>query len=238
MTLEICCFTINSCLIAASNGADRIELCANPAEGGTTPSYGTISTVRKLVDIPVFPIIRSRGGDFLYSKFDLEAMKDDITFCKNEGCEGVVVGMLQQDGTVDKDNLRKFVELAYPLDVTFHRAFDRVRDPFEALENIIDSGCQRILTSGLQPQAPMAKSLISELIKKAHDRIIIMPGSGIRSSNIEEMTIETGASEFHSSARIMTRSEMSYINTSMQEDLSVAECDASEIAEMRRILNK
>ena len=238
MTLEICCFTINSCILAAKNGADRIELCANPEEGGTTPSYGTIRTVRELVDIQVFPIIRSRGGDFLYEAHDLEAMRKDIEWCKNSGCEGVVIGMLKKDGSVNQEALRRFVDLAYPLEVTFHRAFDRVADPFAAMEIIIDAGCQRILTSGLKPTVPQGLPLIKDLVSRARDRIIIMPGSGVRSSNLEELIRESGATEFHSSARIVSPSEMTYLNTDMQEELSVAECSGEEVARMKAILIK
>ena len=238
MTLEICCFTINSCILAAKNGADRIELCANPEEGGTTPSYGTIRTVREIVDIQVFPIIRSRGGDFFYEAHDLEAMRKDIEWCKNSGCEGVVIGMLKKDGSVNQEALRRFVDLAYPLEVTFHRAFDRVADPFGAMEIIIDAGCQRILTSGLKPAVPQGLPLIKDLVSRARDRIIIMPGSGVRSSNLEELIRESGASEFHSSARIVSPSEMTYLNTEMQEDLSVAECSGEEVARMKAILIK
>jgi copper homeostasis protein len=238
MTLEICCFTINSCILAAKNGADRIELCANPQEGGTTPSYGMIRTVRALVDIQVFPIIRPRGGDFLYETPDLTSMRRDIQWCKNSGCEGVVIGMLKNDGSVDQETLRRFVDLAYPLEVTFHRAFDRVADPFTALEAIIDAGCQRILTSGLQPTVPQGLPLIRELVTRARERIIIMPGSGVRSSNLEELTRESGAREFHSSARVLTPSAMTYINADMQEDLSVAECSGEEVARMNAILRK
>jgi copper homeostasis protein len=238
MTLEICCFTINSCLLAAKNGADRIELCANPEEGGTTPSYGTIRTVRKLVDIQVFPIVRSRGGDFLYDPHDLDAMRRDIESIKDTGCEGVVVGMLKKDGSVHSDALRRFVDLAYPLEVTFHRAFDRVADPFAALEAIIEAGCQRILTSGLQPTVPQGLPLIKELVAHSRERIVIMPGSGVRSSNLEELISESGATEFHSSARVLRSTAMSYINADMQEDLSVAECSGEEVARMKAILRK
>lgn len=238
MTLEICCFTINSCLLAAKNGADRIELCANPQEGGTTPSYGTIRTVRNLVDIQIFPIIRSRGGDFLYDVHDLDAMRSDIKSIKGSGCEGVVVGMIRKDGSVDGDVLRRFVDLAYPLEVTFHRAFDRVADPFAAMEIIIDAGCQRILTSGLQPTVPQGLPLIKELVKSARERIVIMPGSGVRSSNLQELMRESGASEFHSSARVVSPSEMTYINVRMEENLSVAECSGEDVAAMSAILRK
>lgn len=234
--LEICAFSLNSCKIAADNGADRIELCSNPHEGGTTPSHGMIATARRLVAIPVFPIIRPRGGDFLYSHSDFLAMQKDIQFCKSVGCEGVVVGMLTEDGSVDVERLSILVRIAYPMEVTFHRAFDRSSDPFAALEKIVETGCQRILTSGLKPTVDEGCSLLVELVAAASERIIIMPGSGVRAGNIAWLAIETGAHEFHTSARTMVPSAMKYVNGNMQEDLSLVECDGKEIREIAAAL--
>src|SRR6478735_5805917 len=148
MTLEIAVFNIQSAIMAANAGADRLELRENPYDGGTTPSYGTLKTVREKVSIPVFPIIRPRGGDFLYSDEEYEVMKKDILLCKDLGFEGVVIGMLLPEGSIDINRTAKLVKLAYPLEVTFHRAFDRAKDPLKSLEDIIKCGCQRILTSG------------------------------------------------------------------------------------------
>ena len=179
--LEVIAFNIESCKLAQKSGAHRIELCDNPGEGGTTTSIGMIKAARANVDIELFPIIRPRGGDFLYSDDEFEIMKEDILQCKNIGCDGVVIGLLNAEGTIDKTRTSKLVNLAYPMSVTFHRAFDRANDPFKAMEDIIESGCERILTSGQQPSALEGIELISALIKKAEERIIIMPGSGLRS---------------------------------------------------------
>lgn len=199
--IEVIGFTIESCEVAQSAGASRIELCDNPADGGTTASYGFIKAARKKLQIELFPIIRPRGGDFFYSDDEFEIMKTDVKLCKELGCDGVVIGMLTKDNKVDKKKSSSLVELAYPLGVTFHRAFDRTADPFEALEDIIEIGCERILTSGQKVNALDGAELIKQLIEKANDRIIIMPGSGVRSDNILQIAETTGATEFHSSAR-------------------------------------
>ncbi len=230
--LEIAVFNPGAALQAAAAGAHRIELCDNPADGGTTPSYGILKQVRKAVTIPVFPIIRPRGGDFLFTADEFAIMRDDILLCKDLGFEGVVIGALNSDGTVDQKNIQQLCALAYPMEVTFHRAFDRAKYPFEALEQIIDCGCNRILTSGQVPNAPDATTLIANLIERADDRIIIMPGSGVRSSNIAALAKATGASEFHSSARFMRTSNMTYHAVAMQEELSFADVDVAEVQNM------
>ena len=197
---------------AVEGGADRIELCANLAEGGTTPSYAHIKRCREAFNIPLFPIIRPRGGDFLYNKDEFEIMKNDIKLCKELGCEGIVIGLLNMDGTIDITRTSELIELAYPLEVTFHRAFDRCKDPFIALEELIEVGCQRILTSGQKPTVSEGVDLIAELNKKADDRIIILPGSGVRKENLKMLAERTGCIEFHSSLRGKTRSPMQFIH--------------------------
>jgi copper homeostasis protein len=162
----------------------------------------------------------------------LEIMMNDVLLCKQIGCDGVVIGMLKQDGTIDKKSCGQLVQLAYPLGVTFHRAFDRVADPQEALEDIIEIGCERILTSGQQPTAMEGAELIAQLIQQADDRIIIMPGSGIRSANITELAQKTKAEEFHSSARTHLSSNMQYIKANMKDDMSVVIADENEIKNM------
>ena len=199
---------------AVEGGADRIELCAALTEGGTTPSYGMIRQCRENFDVPLFPIIRPRGGDFLYEEEEFEIMMNDVRTCKELGCNGVVVGLLQEDGGVDLKRTAKLINLAYPLEVTFHRAFDRCSDPFQAMEQLINIGCQRILTSGQQPTAPEGIKLISELVKLADERIIIMPGSGVRKENIRLLAEQSGAVEFHSSLRSTLRSKMDFIHPS------------------------
>jgi copper homeostasis protein len=237
MLLEIAVFNIDSAINAAKAGADRIELCENPNEGGTTPSYGTLKLTKENISVPVFPIIRPRGGDFLYSSTEFKAMQQDILLCKELGFEGVVLGLLRANATIDIERTAQLVSLAYPMEVTFHRAFDRASDPFAALEDIINCGCQRILTSGQVQNAFDNKELIKKLIEKAENRIIIMPGSGIRSSNIIPLANFTGAIELHSSARIWKNSPMIQTNESMKEILQNMSIDSEEIKKMKSLLS-
>lgn len=238
VNLEIAVFTIESALLAASAGADRLELCENPAEGGTTPSYGTLKIVRERISIPVFPIIRPRGGDFFFSEDAFEVMKKDISLCKELQFEGVVTGSLLRNGTIDTEHTKQLVELAYPMEVSFHRAFDRAIEPLQALDDIIACGCTRLLTSGQVPNAFDGKELIKTLIDKAADRIIIMPGSGVRSGNILELAKFTGTTELHSSARIDQPSSMLHQQKSMKEILRSVSVDVEEIKKMKSLLNQ
>ena len=233
--LEIAVFNIESALLAAKAGADRIELCENPSDGGTTPSYGTLKTVRKKINIPVFPIVRARGGNFLYSDEEFEVMKKDVALIKDLGFEGVVIGLLKKDGTINIQRTAKLVELAYPLEVTFHRAFDRAAEPLQALEDVIKCGCQRILTSGQVQYAFDGKELIKQLIQQADNRIIIIPGSGVRSNNIKAVVEFTGAEEVHSSARKIVSSQMQFIQKSMSENLENISVDIDEIKRMKTL---
>jgi copper homeostasis protein len=236
--LEVIGFNIESCALAQAAGAARIELCDNPGDGGTTASYGFIKAARQLLTIELYPIIRPRGGDFLYSDAEFEIMKTDVRLCKDLGCDGVVIGMLLADGSVDKERCKQLVDIAYPLGVTFHRAFDRANDPFIAMEDIIDIGCERILTSGQKPSAPEATELIKALIEQADDRIIIMPGSGVRSDNILMLAEKTGATEFHTSARIMTDSKMNFTIEAMHENLDSVLTDAAEVRKIIALLKQ
>lgn len=236
LPLEICVFNTETAIAAAAAGADRIELCENYANGGTTPSYGYLRTTREKVAIPIFPMIRPRGGDYYHRPEEIEIIQKDILLCKELGFEGVVIGLLNIDGTIDKDNTARLVEAAYPLDVTFHRAFDRCKDPLEALETIIACGCTRILTSGQQPKAPDGKELIKTLVDQADGRIIIMPGSGINSSNIAMMRSFTGATEFHTSARILKESPSTFMNPAMPEDFRQDFTDTVEIQRIKQLL--
>lgn len=237
MELEVIGFDLASCLIAEQYGADRIELCANPHDGGTTPSWGTISAARHATSVQLFPIIRPRGGDFLYSDSEFDAMIADIEQCRQLGCDGVVIGMLLSDGSVDARRCAALIDQAGSMQVTFHRAFDRVQDPMRSLEQIIDLGCTRILTSGLCPTADAGKDMLRALVEAAADRITIMPGSGVRAANIAELAEFTGATAFHSSARSTCASAMDYVNPAMAEDLSCTRLDAGEVADMRRRLD-
>lgn len=236
MKLEIIGFNIESCVSAQQAGANRIELCDNPAEGGTTPSYAFIKVARKALHIELYVMIRPRGGDFLYSEAEYEMMKADIEICKNLGADGVVLGMLTSAGKIDKEKCRNLAGYAYPLGVTFHRAFDRTSKPIEALEDIIEIGCERILTSGLQPKAVEGQQLIKELIAHANGRIIVMPGSGVTSENIISLAENTGAVEFHSSAAIYRNSEMKYLNDAMNEQMKHVVVNTEEVYKMRELL--
>jgi copper homeostasis protein len=210
--IEIATSDFTTTQSAVEGGADRIELCANLAEGGTTPSYGQLKKCREAFTIFLYTIIRPRGGDFLYTDEEFEIMLKDVTFCKELICDGIVTGLLNADGTIDINRTAKLAEAAYPLGVTFHRAFDRCRDPFEALEQLIEIGCERILTSGQQPAAPDGVELIAQLNKAADERIIIMPGSGVRKENIKMLAEKTGCTEFHSSLRGKANSRMEFIH--------------------------
>lgn len=202
---------------AVEGGADRIELCANLYEGGTTPSFATIKKCREAFDVLLYPIVRPRGGDFLYTKDEYAIMLQDVKLCKQLGCDGVVIGMLNADGSVDIARAEKLVEAAYPLGVSFHRAFDRCKDPFEALEQLIEIGCERILTSGQKPAAPEGVDMIVELNKTADERIIIMPGSGVRKENIKMLAEKTGCTEFHSSLRGKAASHMQFVHPAFKD---------------------
>jgi copper homeostasis protein len=236
--LEVIGFDINGCIAAQNAGANRIELCASPADGGTTPSYGLIKMARDILTIDLFPIIRPRGGDFLYNNEEFDVIKSEIKVCKVFGCNGIVIGMLNANGTIDKERCKQLVDLAYPMSVTFHRAFDRVANAELALEDVIEIGCQRILTSGQKPTATEGAENLAALIKQANGRIIIMPGSGVRSDNILDLAQKTEATEFHTSARIFTESKMEYKNESMKESLKTVNVDEDEVRRIVQLLEQ
>ena len=209
--IEICANSAWSCVEAEAGGASRVELCAGIPEGGTTPSYGEIKTAQALTSqIAINVIIRPRGGDFLYTEAEIQSMLLDIELCKQLGVHGVVFGCFTQEGDIDVPLMRRLIEAAKPLSVTCHRAFDVCRDPFAALEQLIELGCDRILTSGQQSTAEKGIPLLKQLVEKAGDRIIIMPGCGVRENNIARIEAETGAKEFHTSARSVVYSQMAY----------------------------
>jgi copper homeostasis protein len=212
MTIEVVVYNIESALRAQEGGADRIELCDNPSEGGTTPSFGIIEAVRQNVSMDVYVMIRPRGGDFLYSNYEFHSMKRDISKCQKLSVDGIVFGILTEDGRIDKKRCKELIDKARPLKVTCHRAFDMTRDPFEALEDCIEVGFDRILTAGQQAQASKGAELIGRLIQKANGRIAIMPGSGVNENTVEEIIKKSGAKEIHFSATASRESGMKFRN--------------------------
>ncbi|MEO6521300.1 MAG: copper homeostasis protein CutC [Mucilaginibacter sp.] len=217
ITLEVCANSVTSALAAQQGGATRVELCDNLREGGTTPSCGQIKIVRQLLSIEMYVLIRPRTGDFIYSDLEFEVMKLDIQTCIEKGCDGIVIGILKTDGSIDKERCAQLVQLARigGLKVTFHRAFDVCRDYYEALEDIIEIGCDRILTSGGKSTAMEGANTISRLVSLAKGRIKIMPGSGVNEYNIADLVRYSGAKEFHASARSRVDSKMIYRNTNI-----------------------
>ncbi|TCC90407.1 copper homeostasis protein CutC [Pedobacter frigiditerrae] len=210
--LEICANSFSSALEAEKGGANRIELCENMAEGGTTPSYAQIKLCKEKLNIQVWPIIRPRGGDFLYSYDEFELMKEDIKICKSLNCDGVVTGILLANGEIDKIRCAELIKLAKPMPISFHRAFDMSNDLEKALEDLIELGFVRVLTSGGSSNAFAGAEIITKLVKQANCRIEIMPGAGINPQNILQIAAQTGTQNFHSSARQAVKSKMEYRN--------------------------
>jgi copper homeostasis protein len=210
--LEICADSVESAVAAAAGGANRVELCANLLEGGTTPSAASLEIARHKLDLDLYVLIRPRGGDFLYSDLEFEIIKRDILFAKQAGANGIVSGVLLVNGRIDKQRTAELIALARPLPFTFHRAFDVAADPFEALEDLVMIGVDRLLTSGQSATAPEGASLIAQLIQKAAGRIIIMPGGGVHEQTVQTLRRQTGAVEFHSSAKGSQSSRMEFHN--------------------------
>ena len=226
---EVCTFNIQSAIIAEKAGAARVELCDNPLEGGTTPSYGTIRQTRERISIPLYPIIRPRAGNYLYDDNEFEIIRYDIMMCKELGCNGISVGIQKANGEIDTDKLKQIVGWAHPLGVTCNRVFDAAPDAFKALEDVISTGCERILTSGQKTTAPLAGELLRQLVQQAAGRIIIMPGAGINSANIQTLLQQTNAAEFHGSARKVAINPMQYINPEVSDIGNLYLADEEEI---------
>lgn len=199
--LEICCQDIESVKAAKEGGADRVELCSALETGGVTPSIGMIKEAVRIFGKGVFVLIRERSGDFVYTREEIEVMREDILAAKEVGASGVVIGALTSNNDVDMDSLSILTEAAQGVEITFHRAFDEVKDPFKAIESIIEAGCHRILSSGQETGAEKGVSLLAELNKKADGRIIILPGAGVTSKNCREILKRTGCGEIHASAK-------------------------------------
>ena len=210
MIIEIAVFSLEAAIAAYQAGAHRIELCTAPAEGGLTPSAATMRLAKKYVKIPIHVMIRPREGDFCYSEKEFESMLLDIAAAKMVGMQGIVAGILNPDGSVDEKRTAILVDAAAPMNVTFHRAFDMVSDQDKALEAIIYAGCARILTSGGQQTAPLGIDKLTDLVRKASNRISIMPGSGVNISNVKQIAEVTGAKEIHLSARSFVPGKMNF----------------------------
>lgn len=205
MEIEICCGSIQSAANAKAAGAKRIELCQNLNEGGTTPSYATVKQCVEELHLDVFVLVRPRPGNFVYNELEIRTMEEDVRICKQLGVAGIVVGFLHEDGSIDTALTHRFTELAAPVPVTFHRAFDRCKDWKKSLEEVIACGCKRILTSGCQPTAMEGKETLKELVQLAGDRITILAGSGVRPDNVRELVTYTGVREVHGSCKVQTK---------------------------------
>ena len=243
VSLEVCCYDIDSAINAMNGGADRVELCADRHLGGTTPSYGVMEVVRKYLTIPVFTMIRPRGGDFLYAAQELEAMMFDIQMAKELGMEGVVMGVLKKDGQVDTDTMNHLIEVSRPLQVTFHRAFDLTPDPIKSLEVLISLGVNRVLTSGQAVNVMEGVGTLKTLVEFSEGRITIMPGAGIREDNIVEILKETKATEYHVSAYGTRPSQMEYkqqrvLMGTADSEYVITTADKSRVATFRQLLDR
>ncbi len=242
--LEVCAGSLASALAAQKGGAYRVELCDNLWEGGTTPGMGTIELARLRLSIKLHVIIRPRGGDFLYSDLEYGIIKRDVERCREVPVDGVVIGFLRADGRVDVERTREIVELARPMSVTFHRAFDMSGDPFEALEDLVSAGVDRILTSGQKNQAPEGAALIAELVRASEGRVIIMPGAGLNEDNIAGFAEKVKATEYHATLRRPVESGMRFRRKDVFmgglpqiPEFSILECDPERVARMVEILD-
>jgi len=233
--LEVCSFGIQTSLIAERVGAKRVELCDNPIEGGTTPSYGAIRQVREKLSIAVYPIIRPRSMNYYYDADEFAMMLHDVRMCKELGCDGISVGVQLITGQVDTDRMKRLVEVAYPMGVTSNRVIDAAPDPFEALEALIDAGCERVLTSGQAATAPEGKDVLKKLVEQAAGRISIMPGAGVKSANVKALLEYTGAYECHTSARIEWPNTVQYQNPQITDAGSMFVADE---AELKKVLSE
>lgn len=231
--LEVCSSSPTSAMNAQEGGASRVELCQCLENGGITPSKGQIQLVRNKLDIGVHVLIRPRGGDFLYSDIEYEEMVLDIAYCNEIGVDGVVIGILTADGRVDVARTSALVELARPMTVVFHRAFDKCADPIQSLEDIINCGCDRLLTSGQETSAEGGASLIRKLVEQAQGRIEVMPGTGVNAANIVKILNETGARSIHSSAKVDIASGMEHRDDkSMGMDEAVLQTSVEKVKEL------
>ncbi len=242
VAVEICVSDVPSAVAAHEGGADRVELCANLGEGGTTPSAGTIAPACRLA-LPIHVIIRPRGGDFCYLDVEYEAMRHDIRVAKTLGASGVVLGLLHPDGTVDRERTAALIEIARPMSTTFHNAFDMTRDPREALETLIGLGVDRILTSGGTRSAWEGRDRIADLVRLAGDRIVLMAGGGISAEDVPRLIAATSVREVHvgSHASTTSASQMTFHNPEVaigrvgaSSEATIVRTDAEKVREIVR----
>jgi len=244
MILEACVNSALSALEAQKGGADRVELCENMADGGCTPSAGAIRSARKHLTIPMFVMIRPRGSDFLYSDDEFLIMQNDILTAKELGADGVVFGILTPDGRMDLHRMEQLVKLARPMGITCHRAFDMTRDPFEATNNLIELGIDRVLTSGQAENALKGASLIHRLIAQSKGRIIIMPGRGVKEDTLIPIIRETGAEEYHMYLTQTVRSGMKFIREGLSMghpnllEYTYIQVDSQRVRNARELLDQ
>jgi copper homeostasis protein len=212
MQVEICVGDIASAMAAESGGADRVELCDNLAVGGTTPSAGTIAESCRRLSIPVHVLIRPRAGDFVYSEPEIAVMRHDIERAKSLGAAGVVLGVLTANGTIDRDQTAEFIALARPLCITFHKAFDQTREPLNALETLIELGVERVLTSGGKSTALDGIETLAKLVDRASDKVVVMAGGRLSTSNLEIVIRQSRVSEVHLGSAVSRTIESSMLN--------------------------
>ncbi len=208
--IEICLDSVESIIAAERGGADRVEFCSDLFEGGLTPTLGMFKTAKRHSTIAISVMIRPRGGDFCYSDLEFETMLNDAKLFKDAGADALVFGILNTDGTIDRERSAEFIKAVSPLPVTFHRAFDMAKDPYEAMETLIDLGVKRVLTSGQEASVPEGLDLLAELIERYGDKIIIMPGAGITERNFKKIHAQLGAREYHLYLHTDTPSRMTH----------------------------
>jgi len=234
--LEIAANSLASALAAQEGGADRVELCENLGEGGCTPSYGTLAMARERLRVPLYVLIRPRGGDFLFDALERDTMLRDIELCVRLGCDGVVIGALTQDGEVDVALCRELVAAARPLGVTFHRALDVARDPQAALDTAIALGCERVLTSGAHASAIEGADTIAALVQRATGRIGVMAGAGITPDNVRDLVQRTGVREVHASAKAPRESTMRLARRLPGLETQWSQSDGDTVRALRKAL--
>ena len=247
-TLEICVDSVESAINAERGKATRLELCSNLIIGGTTPTKSLFEEVKKNVNIPINVLIRPRFGDFLYSDYEVNIIKNEIKMFKKLGVDGIVVGILTKNGEIDLDNMKKFIEVAQDIPITFHRAFDVCREPLKAFYQLQELGVQNILTSGQSQDCLRGKKLLKELVKistkNSKNKTEILVGAGLNIKNIDEIVNFTGATNFHFSGKRIKQSSMEYrkenVNMGLKEfsEFEILETDQNLVREMADYLSK